>query len=112
MSRTLSQALCGALFIFAFSSVQAASAPADPAAAQREAASPVYHIKGVLKAIAPDAVTLAHEAVPELQWPAMTMPFALAKGLTLPPLAADEAVTADVTLVDGRYIITAISARR
>lgn len=101
------KALIGALFAFVLTSAHAETS----ASAQPQPAAAVYRIHGVVKATAPGAVTLAHEAVPELQWPAMTMPFALVSGLTPPPLKVDQAVEADVSLVDGRYVITAIRPR-
>jgi Cu(I)/Ag(I) efflux system membrane fusion protein len=56
---------------------------AEPAAA----APVVYQARGVVVGVDADTVTLDHEAVPALKWPAMTMPFKvsdhqLAKGLT------------------------------
>ncbi|WP_330984506.1 MULTISPECIES: copper-binding protein [Enterobacterales] len=70
-----------------------------------------WHVKGTVKAIAPDALTLSHEAVPELQWPPMTMSFALAKALVLPELAVGDPVDFDVSLIDGRYEIIALTVR-
>ena len=107
MSVKFIQALIGALFAFVLTSAHAQTSSSD----QPQTAAAVYRIHGVVKATAANAITLAHEAVPELQWPAMTMPFALASGLTLPPLKIDQAVEADVSLVDGRYVITAIRPR-
>lgn len=110
MSTRSSQALIGALFALilnpAHAEIHTASAPA-----RHEASAPVYRVNGTVKAIAPNALTLAHEAIPELKWPAMTMPFALADGLTLPSLNIDQPVVADVSLVGGRYVITAITPR-
>ncbi|MDR2788844.1 MAG: efflux RND transporter periplasmic adaptor subunit [Candidatus Accumulibacter sp.] len=54
----------------------------------RPAAAPpgrIYTGVGVVQSVAEDEIVLAHEPVPELEWPAMTMPFALAK----PGLAHD-----------------------
>jgi Cu(I)/Ag(I) efflux system membrane fusion protein len=58
--------------------VLARAAPAPAAAA--------YRTRGVVVEVEADSVTLHHEAVPELKWPEMTMPFkladrSLAKGL-------------------------------
>jgi Cu/Ag efflux protein CusF len=39
--------------------------------------SQVYSAVGVIKAIAPAKLTISHEPVPSLRWPAMTMDFAL-----------------------------------
>ncbi|MGU3413417.1 copper-binding protein [Enterobacteriaceae bacterium C34A] len=88
-------------------------APASAAETATTATSaPVYHVKGVVKAISANSLTLEHEAVPELQWPPMTMPFALAQNLVLPAVNIDDPVDFDVSLVDGRYEITALTVRR
>jgi len=53
----------------------AAASTASPAAT----AAPDFKTRGVVVEIEPDAITLQHEAVPALKWPAMTMPFKLAR---------------------------------
>jgi Cu(I)/Ag(I) efflux system periplasmic protein CusF len=107
MKFLLSSALMGALLAFAFSPAQAANTPAT--ASQTAPASPVYHVKGVIKAISANSLTLAHEAVPELQWPPMTMPFALANTLELPAININDPVDFDVSLRDGRYEIVSLT---
>lgn len=109
MKFLLSTALMGALFAFVFSPAQAAST--SETTAQTTPATPVYHVKGVIKAISADSLTLAHEAVPELQWPPMTMPFALANILVLPAITINDPVDFDVSLRDGRYEIVALTVR-
>jgi Cu(I)/Ag(I) efflux system membrane fusion protein len=48
-------------------------------AAEPAAAAPVvYQGRGVVVEVEPGSVTLAHEPVPALKWPAMTMPFRVA----------------------------------
>ncbi|SNY78493.1 copper-binding protein [Enterobacter sp. CC120223-11] len=94
-------ALAGALLVTFIAPVSAA-----------ETATTVYHVKGVVKAISAHSLTLEHDAVPELQWPPMTMPFALAKNRVLPAVNIDDPVDFDVSLVDGRYEITALTVRR
>lgn len=39
-----------------------------------------YQAEGVIEALNGDTITLSHGPVPELQWPAMTMDFALPPG--------------------------------
>ncbi|BCL74348.1 hypothetical protein JHS3_00840 [Jeongeupia sp. HS-3] len=46
-------------------------------AASKAAAPPAIEGIGVVKAISGDSITLAHEPIAALQWPAMTMPFPL-----------------------------------
>jgi membrane fusion protein, copper/silver efflux system len=56
----------------------AATPAAMPAAASAAAAAPEFKARGVVVEIERGAITLQHEAVPALKWPAMTMPFKLA----------------------------------
>ena len=49
-----------------------AAAPAAPAA------GPTYRVQGVFVEADAETITLDHEPVPALKWPAMTMPFRLA----------------------------------
>ncbi len=37
--------------------------------------------RGVVEAVSPGEITLSHDAIPALNWPAMTMPFAVASGV-------------------------------
>ncbi|MDR0634679.1 MAG: efflux RND transporter periplasmic adaptor subunit, partial [Azoarcus sp.] len=39
----------------------------------------IHATMGTVQSVADDEIVLAHEAIPELGWPAMTMPFALAR---------------------------------
>jgi Cu(I)/Ag(I) efflux system membrane fusion protein len=48
------------------------------AAAQADAAPTLYRSQGRIEEISPTSVTLSHEPIPALQWPAMTMAFKLA----------------------------------
>ena len=50
---------------------------AASAASASAAAAAVYEATGVVEAIEPNRVTLQHDPVPALKWPAMSMPFAL-----------------------------------
>jgi Cu(I)/Ag(I) efflux system membrane fusion protein len=63
------------------------AAPAASPAASGAAAPTAYETRGTVVDIERDSITLDHEPVPALKWPAMTMPFkladrGLAKGLT------------------------------
>ena len=53
----------------------AAEGPAQTAPAEPQAARQLHRTQGTITAITPDAITLAHEPVPSLQWGAMTMSF-------------------------------------
>jgi Cu(I)/Ag(I) efflux system membrane fusion protein len=64
----------------------AAMTPTPSPASKATAAPALYESVGRIEQITPQAVTLSHQPVPALQWPAMTMQFrladpALAKGL-------------------------------
>ena len=58
------------------SAAGAASAPTG-AGAMAAATDAVHETTGVVEAIEPGEVTLRHDPVPALKWPAMSMPFAL-----------------------------------
>ena len=51
---------------------------AAPAAPKPKAARALYESLGRIEQISPQAVTLSHQPVPAIQWPAMTMQFQLA----------------------------------
>jgi membrane fusion protein, copper/silver efflux system len=71
------------------SGIEARAIGSPTAAAEKIAAKPaLYETLGRIEKIAPDAVTLSHEPVPALNWPAMTMSFrlgepALARGFKI-----------------------------
>ncbi len=50
--------------------------PAAPAASAASAPAPLHHATGKIEQVTADALTLAHDPVPELKWGAMTMDFA------------------------------------
>ena len=86
--------------------VAAEPAPA-PAAAQ--AARPAS-ATGVVQSLdaAAQTVTIAHDAVPALDWPEMTMTFA-APGVDLSSIKAGDAVRFELTAIGMDGTITAIS---
>ncbi|MCR3861161.1 copper-binding protein, partial [Pseudomonas aeruginosa] len=67
-----------------------------------------FVVRGVIEEMSPTELTLAHEAVPALQWPAMTMGFKLSS----PQLAAGLSVRQQVRFTFSKqgegYVITAI----
>jgi Cu(I)/Ag(I) efflux system membrane fusion protein len=91
----------------------AASAPASPhnghgTSSPPAAATNAFVVRGVIEEMSPTELTLAHEAVPALQWPAMTMGFKLSS----PQLAAGLSVRQQVRFTFSKqgegYVITAI----
>lgn len=57
-----------------------ADAPPDGARSDTKRAAQEYEGAGLVEAIEPNSVTISHEPVPALQWPAMTMTFTLREG--------------------------------
>lgn len=113
MKSSLRMALTGALLSVAVFSVHAETMQMhDSTASTPAATAPVYPVTGVVEKIAPHALTLAHQAVPALKWPPMTMPFAVSPSLTLPALAVGDKVNFDVSLIDGNYQIVALTVQR
>ena len=47
----------------------------SPAAASAASASGAYASAGRIESVENDSITISHDAVPELKWPAMTMGF-------------------------------------
>lgn len=62
-------------------------------AAPKAAAPALHESVGRVEQIAPEAVTLSHQAVPALQWPAMTMSFRLADPALARGIKAGDRVT-------------------
>ncbi|HET9821014.1 MAG TPA: efflux RND transporter periplasmic adaptor subunit [Burkholderiaceae bacterium] len=80
-----------------------ASAPAAAAAAAE------HHVNGVVsEAAAGGVITLQHEAVPALKWPAMTMPFQLAQPGLAKGLKAGDRVHFSFRQQGDEAVITAI----
>ncbi|MGK9172241.1 copper-binding protein [Yokenella regensburgei] len=71
--------LLALLSLSLFSAVQANDATAMQHDMSQHAAghAPVYRSLGVIKKVTPDTVSIAHQAIPDLNWPPMTMQFAL-----------------------------------
>lgn len=76
-------ALTGVLLSLSSLSVQAS----ESSAAQQ------WQGQGVVQEISPPNITLQHQAIPELQWPAMTMPFVLANSADTTSVKAGDRVT-------------------
>jgi len=100
---------------------EAPATPAPPAAATPAASNAMAGMDmapadkmakglGVVKAIdkTAGAITLDHEAIPEVGWPAMTMGFKIAPAL-LDGIAVGDKVAFDLKLRDGAGEVTAIS---
>jgi Cu(I)/Ag(I) efflux system protein CusF len=79
------------------------------ATASDTSATPVYHSQGVIKQWDGQHASIAHNAVPELNWPAMTMTYALPASLAAQNLAPGTQVTFSFHQDAQGYTLTAIS---
>ena len=87
---------------------RAAAAPAS-AAASAPPAEAEYRVRGVVVDIEPDSLTLDHEPVPALKWPAMTMPFMLADKKLAAGLKKSQAVDFSFVKRGDDHVITRLS---
>jgi membrane fusion protein, copper/silver efflux system len=69
----------------------------------------VYRTRGVVVEIEADGLTLDHEPVPALKWPAMTMPFKLADDKLATGLKKSQAVDFSFVKRGDDYVITGLS---
>ncbi|MFC4922733.1 efflux RND transporter periplasmic adaptor subunit [Delftia deserti] len=90
-------------------------ADANPAGTARPAASvpsapagQTFTVNGVVQKVSSDEVTLAHDAVPGLKWPAMTMGFKLANPQLSAGLAPQQRVRFTFSQQGDDYVITRI----
>lgn len=94
--------------------VYASSAPADETKHQHEAHGPVKHEGiGVLKGVnaAEGKVKIAHEAIPSLEWPAMTMWFPL-RGALPSGIREGDNVRFELQQENGKWVIAHIERRQ
>jgi Cu(I)/Ag(I) efflux system protein CusF len=69
-----------------------------------------HQVMAVVRAVNPakGSVTLAHEAIPSLNWPAMTMGFTVKDSKLFNKLAVGSKVKATLTKQGADYIVTAV----
>jgi Cu(I)/Ag(I) efflux system protein CusF len=79
-------------------------------AADKKAQPATYKASGVVKKIdaAKGRVTLAHGAVPELKWPAMTMVFTVKDKALLDKFAVDKKIDFEFVEQGKSYVVTAV----
>lgn len=75
-------------------------------------AAPHYDASGQIKAWHDTRVSIAHSAIPALNWPPMTMTFTLPDTLAAERLPIGTAVTFSFSQTDQGYLLTAISAQQ
>lgn len=71
-----------------------------------------YHSRGQIKAWSASGVSIAHTAIPALNWPPMTMSFDLPESLVAAPLSVGTPVTFSFRQTPQGYQLTAISAQQ
>jgi Cu(I)/Ag(I) efflux system periplasmic protein CusF len=78
--------------------------------AEKKAAAKIHKATGVVKSVdvAKGTVTLAHGAVTELKWPAMTMPFMVKDKKLFDRLAANKQVEFEFVQQGSDYVVTTV----
>ncbi|MEN0583253.1 MULTISPECIES: copper-binding protein [unclassified Kosakonia] len=71
-----------------------------------------YQSQGVIKKITPDAISIAHHAIPALNWPPMTMQFALAKGSTFALVNVGDKVEFSFVQSENGYQLVSLTPQR
>ena len=101
--------LAGVL-LFPFSALQAQNI--HDLSSHSVASADVYHSQGVVKKIAPGSLSIAHQAIPALNWPPMTMQFALMPANKLPQV--NEGDTVSFTFVESEqgYQIVSLTPQK
>ncbi|MHB1291845.1 MAG: copper-binding protein [Sulfuricella sp.] len=79
---------------------------------QTGAQSPTFMAVGTVQKIDPanGSVTIAHQAIPALKWPAMTMPFAVGDKELFSRLKTGEKVSFVFKREDGKTVIVSVNA--
>lgn len=70
---------------------------------------PVYRSQGVIKKITPQSVSISHEAIPSLNWPPMTMQFALPKDAGLPEVKVGDNVSFTFSQNESGYSLVSLT---
>lgn len=72
----------------------------------------VYQSQGVVKKITPQSVSIAHQAIPALNWPPMTMQFALAQGNALPIVKPGDKVSFTFVQSENGYQLVSLTPQQ
>jgi len=88
---------------------QSPSAPAPQAQPRPRSAVPEYQTRGVIVELEGASITLTHEAIAELKWPSMTMPFKLADRKLARGLAKGQTVGFAFFQKGDDYVVTRIA---
>jgi Cu(I)/Ag(I) efflux system membrane fusion protein len=85
-----------------------ASAPVPASAASVAQAGPTYGAQGTVEGVQPDALTISHDAIPALAWPAMTMTFAKPGPQAFHDLKVGDRVHFEFRKDGGGYVLVAV----
>ncbi|WP_342321614.1 copper-binding protein [Kosakonia sp. BYX6] len=72
----------------------------------------VYQSQGTIKKISPDSLSIAHSAIPALNWPPMTMQFTLAPGNTLPTVKLGDKVSFSFAQSENGYTLVSLTPQQ
>ncbi len=97
------------LGILALSASAASAAVHDLSAHHETPAAGVYQSHGVVKKVAADSLSIAHNPIPALNWPAMTMTFSLPAEGMLPHLKAGDTVDFTFSEQGEGYQLTSVT---
>ncbi|ELW1646672.1 MULTISPECIES: copper-binding protein [Enterobacter] len=67
---------------------------------------------GVVQSVSENSVMLQHDAIPELKWPAMTMPFTLSPGAALNGAKPGDEVTFTLERAGDGFRIVSLTPQR
>ncbi|MGS2874044.1 copper-binding protein [Enterobacter huaxiensis] len=67
---------------------------------------------GVIQSVSKNSVMLQHDAIPELKWPAMTMPFTLSAGAELNGAKPGDEVTFTLERAGDGFQIVSLTPKR
>ena len=87
----------------------AASATPNPKTSQPAAAANTFETSGRVVEVEGDTITLDHQAVPALKWPAMTMPFKLERSGMAKGLKSQDAVRFSFRMQGDEAVVVAIA---
>jgi Cu/Ag efflux protein CusF len=112
--KSLTPLIAASVLAFASLNAQAADPHAGHMSMQAAAPATKAHAgQGVVKKVDAKAsqITLAHEAIASLEWPAMTMAFPVADAALLKGIKAGDKVSFELTMKDDQGVITALKRK-
>jgi Cu(I)/Ag(I) efflux system membrane fusion protein len=104
--------LSGQFLIDSEASLRATTARMGEGGAPAAAAAKTYHANGKVEEASHGELMISHEPIPELQWPAMTMAFAVPRELPVNARAGDKVAFDFRATDDGKFLITRIEAAK